>query len=305
MINKEVKSPLVLNGKVVHIKDVSVSKIIKDYMQFGIDKSYILKDIKSLSLYKCVSSSYEFFHPFDISGDSRFYEGLQRFDWYYMPWKWEHEITKSYLRDGHSLLEVGCAHGAFLSAINKQVKLKTSIGLELNQTTPKDEKTFKIINQNIQDFQKNNYEKFDVVCSFQVLEHISEVRLFLDAKVNCLKKGGRLVISVPNNESLLLRGDPVLNKPPHHLGRWCSTSLQYLENVFPIKLVDMHYEPLQQYHVESFVNVENYSRYPTVVQKVLRNIDVITGRFNKLKNKVENKRESIIGHTVLAVFEKY
>ena len=142
-----------------------------------------------------------------------------------MPWKWEHEITKSYLRDGQSLLEVGCVHGAFLKAINEQVKLETSIGLELNQTTPKDEKTFKIINENIQAFQKNNYETFDVVCSFQVLEHISEVRLFLDAKVNCLKKGGRLIISVPNNESLLLRGDPVLNKPPHHVGRWCSASL--------------------------------------------------------------------------------
>jgi hypothetical protein len=34
MINKEVKSPLVLNGNVDHIQDVSVSKIIKDYMQF-------------------------------------------------------------------------------------------------------------------------------------------------------------------------------------------------------------------------------------------------------------------------------
>ena len=80
MINKEVKSPLVLNGNVVHIQDVSVGKIIKDYMEFGIDTSYILKDIKSLSLYKCVSLSCELFHPFDVSGDSRFYEGLQGFD---------------------------------------------------------------------------------------------------------------------------------------------------------------------------------------------------------------------------------
>ena len=46
--------------------------------------------------------------PPTLRGQSTFYEALQRYPWYYVPWKWEHEIAKSYLKDGDQVLEVGC-----------------------------------------------------------------------------------------------------------------------------------------------------------------------------------------------------
>lgn len=304
MVIKTIKSPLAPGGIAVHIRDISINKLVYGYKKIGINISTMLNGIEKLSIYQCQSSRYKFYYPLGITGNSEFYESLQNFEWYYMPWKWEHEVAISYLDNCGSLLEVGCAHGAFLKGANSRVKLQRSVGLELNETTQVSENNFEIVNQVIQEFQKSNQEAFDVVCSFQVLEHISEVYDFLEAKIKCLKRGGKLLISVPNNESFLRDSDSVLNMPPHHVGLWTSVSLRYLEKVFPIRLLELHYEPLQEYHVDSYIYATHYAHYPKLASVLLKKLDIITGRYNKIKQKVKVERESIAGHTVLAVYLK-
>jgi len=270
MKNKTIDSPLVPGGKASWIRDVSISRIAKGYKKYGINTSRVFSDLDCLSVYRCRCSAYKFYYPFGIEGDSKFYESLQRLEWYYMPWKWEHEVAISYLSGALSLLEVGCAHGAFLEGVNARLKLQRLVGLELNETTFKNKNNLNILNQSIQEFQYSNIEAFDVVCSFQVLEHIGEVHSFLKAKLNCLKKGGRLMISVPNNESFIQKSDSILNMPPHHVGLWNSKSLRYLGEVFNVRLLDIHYEPLQEYHIDNYMFAKYYSGYPRIVSKILK-----------------------------------
>jgi 2-polyprenyl-3-methyl-5-hydroxy-6-metoxy-1,4-benzoquinol methylase len=221
-----------------------------------------------------------------------------------MPWKWEHEVTKEYLKDGQTVLEVGCAHGAFLKKINELYDLKESVGLELNESTPADSSKWKIVNQFVQDYQKENKGRFDIVCSFQVLEHIADVHGFIQAQIECLKPGGLLIISVPNNDSFIKNGDFCLNMPPHHMGLWNTKSLKSLENIFSIQLVKFHYEELQEYHVGSYIFSQRYIKLPKIIQKLIMKWDKITGRYKGFENKVLKNRKDIIGHTVLGVFKK-
>lgn len=299
-----INSPLHQGGKAKFIREISVKKIISEYRQFGINPSYLLHELKAVSIYECLNSGYRFYYPFNISGDSKFYEHLQNFSWYYMPWKWEHEATKEYLKDGQSILEIGCAHGAFLKKINEMYDLKESVGLELNETTTEDSSKWKIVNQFVQEYQKENKERFDIVCSYQVLEHIADVHGFIQAKIECLKSSGTLIISVPNNESFVKDTDAGLNMPPHHMGLWDTKSLKSLENIFPIKLIKCHYEELQDYHIGGYIFSKYYSKYQSIIGKIIRKLHKISGRYTSLEKEVSDNKKTIIGHTILATYKK-
>ena len=88
------------------------------------------------------------------------------------------------------------------------------------------------------------------------------------------------------------------------MGLWDTLSLKSLSKLFPLKLVNIHYEELQSYHVDEYMNSELYSKYPYILGAILRKVDRITGKYKKNKINVENRRNSINGHTILAVFEK-
>src|SRR5438045_3330966 len=45
-------------------------------------------------------------------------------------------------------------------------------------------------------------ESFDLVVSFETMEHLADPIVFLKGMVRCLKKDGTLMLSVPNREAL-------------------------------------------------------------------------------------------------------
>ena len=304
MIN-EIHSPLTLTNKISLVKSIKTKEIIAKYKKHQIDVSSYFEGIKQISVFRCDETGYMFYYPYSVAGDSAFYQHFQKFDWYYMPWKWEHEITTTYLADGMSVLEVGCAHGAFLDRINTLFNLRVSVGLELNESTPTQNEKWYIINQYVQEYAKEHSEEFDLVCSYQVLEHISEVHSFLEANVACLKRGGKLVISVPNNDSFIKKdSDGALNMPPHHMGLWTEESLLALTNIFPLKILKIHIEDLRDYHVDNYIWSEKYGQGSILFNKVKRKLDKLTGNYAKVKADILDKRESLMGHTILMVFEK-
>ena len=301
---EKVKSPLTLNDNVSFIRCIKTQEIISQYKIYNINVSKYFEGLHEISLYRCDESVYRFYYPNIVAGDSIFYQHFQDFDWYYMPWKWEHEITTQYLKDGMKILEVGCAHGAFLQRVNELFDLDTSIGLELNESTPVVNKKWQIVNQYVQEFAKNHLGEFDLVCSYQVLEHISNVHSFIESNIACLKKGGKLIISVPNNDSFIKDLDAALNKPPHHMGLWTKGSLISLTKIFPIKVFKVHLEDLKSYHVDNYIWSQKYSKGNKLFNKIKRKIEILIGSYSKIKAETLENRQTIVGHTILIVFEK-
>lgn len=249
-------SPLTGSRNIKLCSAIPAKDLITSYQsQFGIDVSEVFTSLPSLKIFKCLDSGYRFFYPFHLAGDGLFYKELQKNDWYYMPWKWEHQIARRYLHKFMNVLEVGCGRGEFLKEILNDVSSVT--GLELNSHAIKDKVrgNLDIRQVTIQDHCVKYPEHYDVVCSFQVLEHIADVKSFLEAKILALKEGGTLIISVPNNSGFLKDSDNALNCPPHHMGLWDETSLLYLQKIFNIRHITTHFEPLQQYHLKYFSDV--------------------------------------------------
>jgi 2-polyprenyl-3-methyl-5-hydroxy-6-metoxy-1,4-benzoquinol methylase len=302
---KNLESPLTKNKNIKFVKKINKKQIVNAYKKFNIDVSLFFSIIKEVEIYECNETGYRFYYPFNLSGDSKFYEHFQEFSWYYMPWKWEHEITLKYLSNQIKVLEVGCGQGAFIKKIDELFTLNDIVGLELNESAKKESKNWRILNQTIQNFSKTNFEAFDLVCSYQVLEHIADVECFLSAKIKCIKKGGKLIISVPNNDSYIKDADNCLNEPPHHMGLWNKKSLCSLESIFPLKLIDIHYEELQDYHVENYVSATYYAKYSSkILIKIVRKIFKIVGLHKSKIKEVKSKKDNYIGQTVMVVYQK-
>jgi 2-polyprenyl-3-methyl-5-hydroxy-6-metoxy-1,4-benzoquinol methylase len=285
-------------------RSLSKEEIINSYKNvLQIDISYLFKDVSEIYLYRCPDTGYRYFFPFFISGDSLLYEHLQDKKWYYMPWKWEHQHVVTLLRPKMKVLELGCGKGSFLREIQQKKEVEAS-GLELNKKAAEQARNggLTVFLESIKEHAEKNSETYDLVCSFQVLEHISEVNEFLMAQISSLRTGGKLVISVPNNESFIkYQSGGILNFPPHHMGWWSSSSLRQLENYYPIQLEEIQYEPLQVYHFEWFKSVWIQQKLKSKILKYL----FYRLKLSKLFDFVLHQQaKNINGHTVLAVFVK-
>lgn len=302
--NDYIQSTLDINGKAFLKEIISVDKLIVDYKnQFDINIQKYFDGIANIKIYECVNTKYRFFYPFNIDGDGVFYEHLQKYDWYYMPWKWEHYITKKLLYGQEKVLEIGSGGLGFVENLFKSGYNIT--GLELNEESIiKAHKIgLNVLCETIQTHAINNFEKYDLVCSYQVLEHISDVNSFIQAQINCLKKGGKLIIAVPNNDSFIkyTKGG-LLNFPPHHMGLWNKSSLISLVNLFDIKVDKILFEPLQEYHLDWYIN--------SMIQNRINKNKIIRVVFKKLKlknifiNLVKKCKSKIHGHTIMVIYTK-
>jgi SAM-dependent methyltransferase len=254
---------------------------------------------KKIYLYECISSGYKFYFPFDIAGKDDLYKQLAAFDWYYIPWKWEHQQSLKYVSRSNSILEVGCGSGSFLKNLRHRFPEKQLTGLEIsiNQTS----ENF-ILNETVQNHSALGGKQYDLVCFFQVLEHIADVSSFLEASIKALKYGGYLIVSVPNNDSILFKrtSNVSLNMPPHHMGLWNKRSLKYLSKQFPLKLIEEYFEPVQDYHFDWFKDVikEKIRKLKLpLINRLLGNKQIFA-IFCKLLRKFYK------GHTFIFVYKK-
>lgn len=111
----------------------------------------------------------------------------------------------------NKVLDAGCGDG-FLTNLfcvnNNQV-----IGLDLEDKTPKDKKLFKFMKA---DARKMPFpdSSFDIVVSFDVIEHIEEDTIFLAECRRVLKRDGKLILGTPNKERISYRLLSLLGKKP-------------------------------------------------------------------------------------------
>lgn len=301
-----IKNPFIEDSEIEFQTVISKKRLIEEYKKnLDIDINEIVSSIDRIELIKCKKSGYKFFHPFHIGGDSKFYEKLQEFDWYYMPWKWEHEVCSNLINEGNKILEVGCGTGDFLEKIGNQYQNIQCIGLELNENSIVSRKKYKILNRKIEDYSIENEGRFDIVCSFQVLEHISAVNSFLSGKIRCLKENGLLVICVPNNDSFIKEAKfNYMNMPPHHMGLWTEKSLKMIGDEFNLEFVKVEYEPLQEHHFDWYIKVKIEKAFGEYVGKYILEIFRRIKLNKSLRKYIENRASKIHGHSILIVFKK-
>jgi 2-polyprenyl-3-methyl-5-hydroxy-6-metoxy-1,4-benzoquinol methylase len=240
--------PLTKSYNTVLDREIEAAELITRYKQINIDVTGYFQNLVKIQIYRCLDSGYRFYYPFNIGGDYKFYEELQKREKYYIPWKWEHQVASKNIKSGMRVLEIGCGKGEFIKRISQKGGICT--GLEVNRKViiNGQNKGLNILGETIQEHSKNYSNFYDIVCLFQVMEHISDVRPFIEAILRVLTKGGKLIMSVPCNDSTLDFENNLLNLPPHHLGLWNQESLLYMGNIFNLKLIDLKFEPLQDYH---------------------------------------------------------
>lgn len=297
------KNPLALSEVVVKDK-LNSSLIIQAYARdYDIDVSDYFESVTSVEIMECRQTGYRFYFPFNLVGRDDIYEKLQDKTGYYHL-RLEHKLAEAFIKDEDLVLEVGCGNGFFLKQLSQRKII--SIGLEFNTRAVDYAKNqgLNVFKSDILGHSQDFRETYDVVCCFQVLEHIVEVRSFIQACLDCLKPGGKFIIGVPNNNPYLYKYDKyhTLNLPPHHMGLWNEKSLRSLQNIFNIQLEKLIIPPLSLAEYEYVLKVRNdHVSLPTrIADEILLNLKPV--RLRAKVHGIANKFEQ--GRNILATYTK-
>ncbi|MEH2146748.1 class I SAM-dependent methyltransferase [Nostoc sp.] len=305
-----IKSPVTNSDNIVFEEELDIELVINKYKNdYQIDINNYFKNVSFLRIYKCLDTEYRFYFPFDIVGHSDLYKKLQNQSWYYTL-RWEHKIAEKFFQSNSSVLEIGCGKGDFLKKLQQKNKNIFCTGLEFNENAANLAKIqgINVLKQDICEHARDHIESYDVVCYFQVLEHIPQVQAFIQASIETLKTGGQLIIGVPNNNPFLYRYDKyhTLNLPPHHMGLWNLKSMKNLQKVFSLRLDKIFIEPLNQYEYNYYFQVisENLNQESSLLNKA------VVFLFSSLKNsQMKWLIQSLVcqfiqGRNILAVYTK-
>jgi 2-polyprenyl-3-methyl-5-hydroxy-6-metoxy-1,4-benzoquinol methylase len=303
------KCPLCGSEHVHVIEKISKKEICDVYKkEYDIDVS---DDIPfSFYLRHCHSCDLKYFDPC-YTGSQKFYTDLQKFDWYYKSDKYEYDYVLPFIKSRHSVLEIGCGRGTF----SKKLKTKRYVGLEYSENAKElaAQDGIDIRNESIAYHAMTLKKPYDVVVSFQVLEHVCDPKEFIMSALACLKPGGLLILTVPSEDSWLQhKQDFSLNMPPHHVTKWTDRCLTNIANEFNIKHIHLHHEPLNSYHIPWYLNsmlVHQLNKTLGVKQSLIKKLIHAPSHFiaNIIGKMIGNDCPNAFranGHTVVSIYKK-
>ena len=260
-----------------------------------------------LEYLRCRVCGLQYFDPSE-PGDAELYEQLQRFDWYYMADKWEYGYAASHIAAKDSLLEVGAGRAAFA----KHVGSDRYLGLEFNDRAIEKARSdgIRLIKQFVEEHGRAG-SLYDVVVSFQVLEHVPDPDSFIRGCVACLKSDGKLILSVPAHDGFAEKAvNHVLDMPPHHVSHWSKAVMAYLAERYGLDVIEIAHEPVAAYHVNwaKKIKVEDFLRSRLGLPRKLLDvtwparlvglISLVLARLLPIPVRKD------LGHTITAVYRK-
>lgn len=236
---------------------------------FGFDPFDRLETNDYLFQFRCLHCDLRFYHP-AVCGDGEFYRELStRFDWYYEKDKWEFDVAAelvSQLPDVSRLLEVGCGQGHFLTRMHSLYECQ---GVEFNPKAIEDcqSKGLNVTSSTLGSMETS----FDLVVAFEVLEHLSNPREFIEEALRVVKTNGYLLLAVPDPEGYFSEADRVLlDMPPHHVLSLSKKTFENIAKTFNLEILNIQQEPLRFPHYKSYIS--NFFSLETPSQPLLKRL---------------------------------
>jgi hypothetical protein len=197
---------------------------------------------KSTQLFGCQSCQLMMFLGAE-AGDADFYDSIQSLPAYYESDKaeFDHAVRCIASHKPRALLEVGAGDGAFV----RRFQHTASLSAKASELSPRSLSALRRSGIEID----TAADRYDFICSFQVLEHVADLRGMLSFFDSKLQPGGHLLLCVPNPECQLFRETfAYLDYPPHHVNRFTRGALQSIAHVLGYKCVDYWQESLRVEH---------------------------------------------------------
>lgn len=208
----------------------------------------------------CAGCGFAFADPY-VAGDSQFYSlAYERTG--YPARKWEYartlhaleKLDDQYRIANLRLLEIGAGNGAFLRRISPSIIPRERVmcteysdyGVQALRS-----QGFECQPKDIRELDPGECGGvFDLICMFQVLEHMDDLDgLFLH--LNKLSpEGAHLFIAVPNERRIAFNeaNGGLLDMPPNHIGRWTRQAFTVLGERFGWKLEEHELERGHRLH---------------------------------------------------------
>ena len=300
-----ITSPLTGRDNVHVIREYSCDRLCREWQDaFGIDIRSELEGAELIKKYQCNESSLFFYEPLCTAGSPELYEKLCGIEWYYQEGKWEHDVALSFCRGRGSLLEVGCGSGGFLRRAARRLTDLRAVGLEINCAVeaPEASAGFELVHGAFGEFAAAHEAQFDVVCSFQVLEHVVNPLEFIFFCGLAAKPGGLVIFGTPNADSFLQYSHNLLDLPPHHMSGWSLDTYKFLPSVVPLRLIKLLVEPLAHIHMDYYLQA-CHDRF-TEISDLRRVLYAGTPRWLMRWLLQTGLRRFVKGHSILAVYEK-
>jgi 2-polyprenyl-3-methyl-5-hydroxy-6-metoxy-1,4-benzoquinol methylase len=243
--------PLCGSREAIALSEVSYADIWSHlHSEWGVSISEAVKTEHTreplVSLKTCCECQLQYFAP-AIPGSSQFYSELtSSCPHYYSDAKWEFDYVKGFLKSNQKVLDVACGKGAFLRSILDSVDVAIGIDTNPDAVSGGIEFGLQIYNQSVEEYSVEHADEFDLVSAFQVIEHLGTIMPFVAAAYRCVKPGGVLALSVPNQARRTDSSFGSLDYPPHHISRWAEDQLTTIAATLNAQLVSIAKQPLSR-----------------------------------------------------------
>ena len=264
-----------------------------------------------IELRSCSGCGLQYWFP-SLPGSPAFYAELtSTADGYYSPEKWEFDYVERSLNPDYSVLDVACGSGAFVLSIKDLVR--EAIGIDTNAPAVElaSISGATVHEVSIDEFSQSNQDGFDIVTAFQVIEHLDAIMPFVDSCYQCVKPGGRLILSVPNRERRTHTQLEALDHPPHHITRWSDAQLQTVAALLGAELLDVEQQSMDKRQI---INAFRKKELAVMFAENLPGRDILIKALSRLlltfpfsnltQSKLLQKRLSLYGHTIVAAIRK-
>ena len=249
---------------------------------------------------RCAGCGLEWFAP-AIAGDTRFYDELMRCTPYVTD-RWEFGIVAGRVRTTDHVVDLGCGDGALIRRVARHVA--RAIGVDTNERAVQRLRSdgYEASSEALASFAARESQRFDVVCAFQIAEHLEDLELLVAPARALLRPNGRLFLSVPNRHRLARAPFEPLDLPPHHLSRWARPQLEALGRHGGLTLVRVLHSPPTYGDVVAALDAHLKPRLGPGAGRIVRRALLGPHRHDLLSRTGTYQRAGLTGHTMLAEY---